>query len=81
MKRHERDIEKVRWYQNESDLETIMCPIHDLLAMVPAHNYGSVYLYCPHCSHEIKPVPDFIYKAYHQKVFLQENQIKTHKMA
>jgi hypothetical protein len=70
MKRYERDIEKVKWYQTESGLEPVMCPKHDLLAMVPAHQYGDVYLYCPHCSYQIKPVPDFIYKAHYEKVFL-----------
>ena len=71
MKRYERDIEKIRWYQTESGLETIMCPKHDLLAMEPAHHYGGAYLFCPYCSYQIKPIPDHIYKAYYEKVILQ----------
>lgn len=70
MKRYERDIEKVTWYQNESGLPPIMCPQHDLMRMEPAHHYGEVYLYCPHCSNEIKPIPDYVYREYYEKVHL-----------
>jgi hypothetical protein len=71
MKRYERDISKINWYQNESGQHPIMCPKHDLMKMEPAHHYGGVYLYCPFCSYQINKIPDHIYKAYYEKVFLQ----------
>ena len=71
MKRWERDLSKVEWYQENPLLKPIICP-HDGSDMVGDASYGTVFLRCPACDYRVRQIPDSVYCEFYERVIMSE---------
>jgi hypothetical protein len=71
VKRFERHLEAIRWYQNETYFTPLICSIDEAPLIGRAH-IGQVYLECPLCGLRQYQIPEHVIK-----LFNETNDIPT----
>ena len=67
MKRFERNLEAIRWFQEDTFFDPIVCP-EDGVKLIGDHRYGHVFLRCPHCDHRMYLVPEYVYRLHYENI-------------
>ena len=67
MKHYEKQLEAIRWFQEDTFYDPIVSP-DDGVKMEGDHRYGHVFLHCPHCDFRLYLVPEYIYKFHYENI-------------
>ena len=69
MKKFQRQLMKIRWYQEGEN--PIVCSSHTDTLMIEGDANGNVYLQCPKCEYRLSSL-GIIYQAWHEQITMVE---------
>ena len=73
MKRHEREFEMARWYQEDTYFDPATCQADGTKLVAELSPIGTVNLACPYCGLATSKIPPYIFEMYARENSLQNS--------